>query len=293
MKLIDEGYDSILDVEYELRSGTMLELKNDFKDYTSGLSLENFDRSSQDKLDEREYKIIKDSAIISNYFYAYRDHTKLFLVDGFSRLFVKQNLIDDNAIVYLKVIKGPITNNKLMRIMTLLNLWKLSSNTNRETNIKLFFDRGFRLLLFKLYGLTFQKFKCIDSKHHWGDKNDLDIIQWYFIKEFDTTYYHYEFNQTLQLLTNAKFIDDLTEILKVNSYDLVPFNNFEDFFNGFMTFLARNRLRGNMSEIKFETYLQLLKQDTKYFNALQKMCGNDMTRRNIFKWFKQFEVDNK
>jgi hypothetical protein len=55
-------------------------------------------------------------------------------------------------------------------------------------------------------------------------------------------------------------------------------------------YLASKRVHGDDGEYKFQTYIDKLKSDKKFFTKLQGMAGNDSTRKNIYNFFRKDEI---
>ncbi len=231
-------------------------------------------------------RIIKETGIITNYFFAYKEGEKLYLLDGFNRLLTDYGNVDD-SIVYLKVITNPLKDPELMSIMLYLNLWKLYGHGYYRFDTNNFFDRGFRLLLKKKYDIEI--YSNIEWKDRLREHDDFYILNKYFVRESKSTdMFKYSYLQIKKLFAKENIVNDLREIIKGNDYLKSPFNNYSRFLNGFTMFLSRRRLSEDNSKHEFKTYLDLLYKD-KFFKKLQNMSWTDSTRQNVFAFFKNIE----
>lgn len=292
MKLIDTGYDELLNSNYELYSVKFNDLKTLVKSWYGDINFREFDeRQFIESRDERDILECKKSGIVSNLFFAYKNNDKYYLLDGFNRLLT--NYVDFNVeqIVYIKILIDDLKDHELIKVMYHLNTWKLSGSPFSD-----FFDRGMKLLLYKKFNIEFYDYDKQSVREKTGinygmwnlrerDKCDIEALKYYF--RYDSNFgegvlFVGDFGITL---TNTKFIDDLREIIKSNDYLNPPFKNYGLFFYGFIKHISKLRRRGNTDEHKFETYLELLKTNKTFFKKLQGMCGNDSTRINVANFF--------
>lgn len=290
MKKIDSAYDELLKSNYELYSVKYSELQKEVRSWYSDVDLKTFDnRTKYDtNREDSAYSIMKVSGITSNHFYAYRDQDgTMHLMDGFNRLLTDYGKLPTDPIVYIKIITDDLSDNKLMNIMFRLNMWKIAKNGSVDNQFysNNFLDRGFRLFMKTKFNIVFK-----DHFRH----DDMGVIDKYFKNEYEgACYFNYRLPTLFKLFTNEKIVDDFKNILKHNDYqyDEMEFKHFDTFFEGFIRFLSRRRLNDDMSDYKFETYLDLLKADEKFFKKLQGMSWTDSTRQNVYKFFKNIEKD--
>lgn len=301
MKEIDSGYDDVLNVNYILYSIKYNDLKELVKSWYPDTIFRAFDE--QYTRDEQSLIEGKKSGLVCNLFFAYKDGDTMYLLDGFNRLLTNYAQLDVNPVVYLKVITDELPNDKLMGVMFRLNNWKLFSNERgfRYHIVDIFLDRGMRLLLYKKFNIDFYfEEKKVDTEkigyeRDWYnrpyDRDDLCVISYYFKNE--TEYcgdFYFGYTGIRVLVSNVCFIDDLKDIMNANRYKNEPFKNYKHFLENYCMYLAYHRTYlKNTSEMKFETYLQLLKDDSKFFKKLQGMCGNDSTRKKLYNWFRNLD----
>jgi hypothetical protein len=237
---------------------------------------------------------MKRTGIISNYFFAYRENGKYYLMDGFNRLFTDYGNIDINCTVYLKVLIDKLEDNQLMSAMFNLNMWKLKTNL-WGFEINDFFDRGFRLFIFSKFGIFFyhynDDFDVLTGKRYYVReryKDDIDVLDYYFRNEWEMSdSSKHTFETLAKLFSQKNIVVDIREIVESNNYKEKPFNNYDMFLNGFIMYLSLRRALGDGGEYKFQTYLNKLYEDKKFFKKLQDMCGNDSTRKNIYNFYRE------
>ena len=293
MKKIDEGFDTILKSNYELYSVNLFELRDLAKSWYGGVDFNQFDNRQfkEDEQYQNQYNQMKKSGIISNYFFAYREDEHYYLMDGFNRLFTDYGQIKVDCPVYLKVLTDKLPDNHLMWIMFNLNMWKLSSHMG-EFRIHDFLDRGFRLFLYSKFGIKFYNHRGYDD-YQLGIKrerneDDINVLDKYFVRERDYAgYFKLDIDELAVLFSRKNIVNDIKEIINSNNYLEKPFNNYEDFLHGFIMFMTEMRIKGDDGEYKFQTYLDKLYEDKKFFKKLQGMCGNDSTRKNIYYFFRE------
>ena len=293
MKLVDSEYDDLLKSNYELYSVRFSELKDTVKSWYKGQDLKDFDDRTKHEWtyrDDSEYFIAKVSGIASNHFYAYKEGDKYYLMDGFNRLLTDyaEDLPVD-PIVYIKILTSELSDARLMNVMFRLNMWKIARSGDRDSEFKVhnFLDRGFRLFLKSKFGIKFQK----RFRH-----DDMSVMAQYFKDESESCcYFSYRLPELFKLFFNERIIDDFKQILKFNEYedDNPPFNHYDTFFEGYIRFLSKKRVNDDESDYDFEDYLKLLKEDEKFFKKLQKMSWTDSTRKNVYKFFKDSEINKK
>ena len=290
MKQIDIGYDNLLGSKYELYRLNFSELKTLATSWYGKTDFKKFDRRKVNYEDQdKEVKIMKRAGIITNYFYAYLEDSKYYLLDGFNRLFTEYGRISEDTPVYLKVLTSRLHDYELMRVMLYLNLWKLRSGSGRGFRTDDFFDRGMRLFLYKKFGIEIYCYGEEYSERK-RDNTDFEVLEKYFTREsYDGGMHEYDFKELIVLIANERVIGDLKEICDSNNYLKKPFNNYDDYLNGFIMMLARRRLLGDMAEYKFKIFLEMLYVNKKYFEKLQKMSWTDATRKSIFKFYSEIE----
>lgn len=293
MKLIDKQFDNILKVDYELYSLNFSELKELAKSWYGEIDFRQFNedgKREKEYVDEEELNVVKKTGVFCNYFFAYKEEGKYYLLDGFNRLFTNYGEIKEDTTIYLKVIIGKLEDYELMKVMVNLNLWKLS-NSGNQFHTNNFIDRGFRLFLFKRFGIKIYTYEDYDKRKR--DKTDFDILDYYFRDEVSYAgYFKYSMKEIISLFSNKKIIFDLKEIIKSNDYLEKPFNHYDTFLQGYIMFLSRRRLIRDETDYKFKSFIEVLKKDKKFFNKLQNMSWTDSTRQNIYKFFKNIEQLN-
>lgn len=293
MKLVDSGYDKLLWSNYELHSSTLKELKEFAMSWYDGIDLSNFDeRKDYGSREEYNFIEMKRSGLTSNYFFAYRDQGgKYYLMDGFNRLFTEYgNLGDLDSPVYLKVITDNLEDWKLMHIMFRLNMWKLQGSGHWSFDVNDFFDRGFRLFLYKKFGIELYTYNNSNWEKRKRDRKDFEILNMYFRSEWiESDAFPHRLSELSILMSREKIVEDIKGILKINNYRSEPFNNYRTFVDVFVVFLSARRVEGDMGDYKFENYLKALKNDEKFFKKFQKMAGTDSTRKNAYTWIRDLQ----
>lgn len=287
MVKIDSGYDETLGSNYELCKTNLYDLKVLVTTWYKGTDFKEFDKRLEwHSLDykDKELAEMKKAGLTSNYFFVYKEGDEYYLMDGFNRLLTSYAEINFNPPVYVKVLTSKLTDHDLMKIMFHLNMWKLQGDGHYNFKPDDFFDRGFRLMLFKKFGIKLYSYK--DWSTRTQNRKDFDILFKYFRNEREfSDAFAFKLSELRLLMGSERIVDDIKELIKSNIYLEPPFKNYEMFFDGFAMFLSRKRVNGDMSEYKFETYLEKLKADTKFFKKLQGMSGTDSTRKNIFEFF--------
>lgn len=289
MKLVDSNYDPILKSNYDLFSIQLSELKKLAKSWYPDVNLKDFDDRHLRSSDEQDLVQMKLTGLASNYFFAYCEDGRYYLMDGFNRLFTEYGQTDIDPPVYLKVLTSSLKDHWLMYIMYMFNMWKLkTSSFHHRFDIVGFMDRGFRLFLYSKFNILFDQNDDYQSRTRKNtDLNELDL---YFKKEsYDYGIHKYDYSQLAVLFHNERIIEDIREIVKYNDYKEQPFKHYETFFRGFMMYLSERRLKGDMREHKFQTYIDLLQKDTKFYKKLQGMSWTDSTRKNVCKFYRLIE----
>jgi len=299
MKIIDNGYDDLLNTNYILYSVKYQDLKEIVRSWYGDINFREFDERDIRYNHDIPINTTKQSGLICNLFFAYLEGDKYYLLDGFNRLLTNYSSIDSNPTVYLKVLIDELKGHELMRVMTFLNMWKLSgiNDNHYGRQISNFFDRGMKLLLYMKFGIEFYiNEKQVDMEKEgyirpqndkrWSNYNDINIINCYFKHENESTaMFYFSYHNILKILSNVNIIDDLKDIIESNDYDYEPFPHYKTFLEGYCMFLASRRVMSDETPYKFEIYLNLLKDDKKFFKKLQGMSGNDSTRKNIYNFF--------
>lgn len=285
MNSIDSGYDEILGSNYELCKTSLQELKTLVKSWYPETDFSKFDNRFVREDYESEFIELKKAGLITNYFFAYKENDQYYLLDGFNRLLTSYGNIDFNPTVFVKVLTTKLPDYHLMRIMFHLNMWKLQGDGHHNLRPSDFFDRGFRLLLNKKFGIDLYSYTDYNTKTR--DKDDFYVLHYFFRNERDfCEAFAFDLPELRKLLENPNIIEDIKELLKANDYLEKPFKNYDMFVNGYAMFLSWRRVVGDTSEHKFETYLNTLKSDAKFFKKLQGMSGNESTRKNIYEFFR-------
>jgi hypothetical protein len=305
MKLIDTGYDELLNSNYELYSVKYQDLKEIARSWYGDINFREFDERDIKYNRDLPVNVTKQSGLICNLFFAYIEGDKYYLLDGFNRLLTNYCPMESNPTVYLKVLTDELKSHEIMRVMAFLNMWKLSGIDNYQygRQVSNFFDRGMKLLLYIKFGIEFYvNEKQVDmekegytrkqSDKRWHNYNDMNIIDYYFKNENECSgSFYFSYDSILKILSNIHIIDDLKDIIKSYNYEHQPFPHYKTFLEGYCMFLANRRARLDETPYKFETYVNLLKEDNKFFKKLQGMSGNDSTRKNIFTWFRNLKVN--
>lgn len=303
MKVIDTGYDEILNSNFELCSTTYGELKKLARSWYGDIDFERFDDRSKDYMDNSrhsQYAQMKISGLASNYFFVSRESNgEYYLLDGFNRLFTDYGPIEyDNHPVYIKVLTDNLEDWHYMQVLFRLNMWKVRERYG-NFHVQDYFDRGVRLFMYKKFGIEFYSHKIHDSEGEprKRDKEDLWRLDKYFRKEWlESASYIWGFKALSLLLSNKKIIHDIREILKINDFKEKPFNNFDTFFEVYIVFLSARRIYderdGVVNDYPFEKYLNGLKEDKKFFKKFTGMSWTDSTRKNAYKWIREFHENN-
>jgi hypothetical protein len=237
---------------------------------------------------------MKQSGLITNFFYAYKEDDKWFLLDGFNRLFTDYGVLEIDTPIYVKVVTDKLEDHQLMSLMFNLNMWKLNSSDYSYGGFKIydFIDRGFSLFLKAKFDITFY-----NNKYNYHDRtrdnNDIFIIDEYFIHESESSSdFKYSYEYVAALFKNENIIADFKELLKSNDYLKQPFKNYRLFLEGYARFLSISRLKGYKdNNMSFEFCLNKLYEDKKFFTKLQGMSGNDSTRKNIYAFYRKLNLN--
>lgn len=293
MKKIDSGYDDILNVNYELYAVKYSELVSKAKSWYKGYDLSMFDERTEyaNKHDNGECQVMKMSGIVSNHFYALKEGDECFLLDGFNRLFTDYGKLTKDPLVYIKIITDRVDDNKLMAIMFMLNMWKLSGSDKFE--ITNYLDRGFRLLIKKKFNISLfyhkgDGYDTYQNREQYAD--DIRVLDHYFRDEHSyADYFKLGYTGVIKLMSNLNIVNDFRQIIRINKYKTEPFKNYHMFVEGYVRFLSRRRLEDDNNDHQFETYIELLEGDKTFYKKLQGMSGTDSTRQNIYKFFRDIE----
>jgi len=289
MDLIHTGYDTILKSNYELYSIQLSDLKVLARSWYGDLDLKEFDDRHIRSTNDNALVQMKLTGIVSNYFFAYREDDRYYLMDGFNRLFTDYGQTDIDTPVYLKVLTDSLKDHWLMYIMFMFNMWKLKTNAyHHRFNIVDFMDRGFRLFLYSKFNIKFDQYNDYHTRKR--KNQDLHELDRYFRKEnHDYGLHEYEYNELGIIFSNVRIVDDIREIVEINNYLEEPFKHYEAFFRGFMYYVSERRVNGDVREYKFQTYVDLLLKDKKFHKKLQGMSWTDSTRKNICKFYRLLE----
>ena len=298
MKKIDTAYDEVLKSNYDLYKVKLSDLKEIAKSWYEGFDLKEFDKRCDHQVgienDAEKHSFIQAAGVTSNYFFAYKEDDKHYLMDGYNRLFTEYGEKNLDAIVYIKILTTPLKDHELMKAMVYLNAWKLYNSGHSYGGFKIdnFLDRGFRLFMKSKFDITFDSNG--EYRTRTREESDFYAIDYYFHGEYEICAdFKYPVYAVVQLLGHERIVDDIKELLKSNDYMKQPFPHYQTFFYGFMMFLSRERLRGNMTKQTLEMYIERLKEDKKFFKKLQGMSWTDPTRKNIFKFFEKVEEELK
>lgn len=282
MKKIDTGFDNILNSKYELFAIQLSELKSLAKSWYNNINFKEFDdryiRNKDDELLE-----MKRSGLISNYFFAYQENDKYFILDGFNRLFTDYGDLNVDNIIYLKILIDKLSDEHLMSIMFSLNMWKIQKHTMYNFRVNNFLDRGMRLFLYSKFNILLDNNDYDNKKRYCKDTN---VLQKYFLHETEEYLCDLPLNELKILFSNVNIINDIKNIIESNNYIVKPFAHYDTFLEGFVMFLSWRRILNDNSEYKFNTYLELLYKDTKFFKKLVGMSSNDSTRKNIYRFYR-------
>lgn len=297
MKLLESSYDMILKADYDLWSGKLSELKQLALSWYEGVEIKDFDGRlrypTHIDSDQNDIREMKSSGIVCNFFFAYKESGRFYLMDGFNRLFTDYVDIGADQTVYLKVITTELADHKLMLAMYRLNMWKLSNSSYSYGGFQVmdFFDRGFKLLLYSKFGITLYVRGDYDKRTRSDD--DIYVLDYYFRNENETTGdFKTSYEGVKILMGHENVINDLKAIIDGNNYLKNPFGNYHLFLKGFAMYLAFLRFCGNNTPYRFDYFLEKLYADKAFFKKLQGMSGNDSTRKNIFHFYRGLKLDN-
>lgn len=291
---IDTSTDNIINVEYDLYKTTLSDLKLTAKDWYKDIDFKKFDNRFVRESDTPNFIEMKKSGLICNLFFAYIEDGKYYLLDGFNRLFTEYGAIEADTTVYLKIITTNLSDSQLMEAMYRLNMWKLSEANHSYGGFRItnFFDRGFSLLLHSKFNIQFYDYKNSEYDKRTRENDDLRIIDRYFINEsemsadFKTTY------QGVQiLLSQENIINDIKSLIKGNDYRPAPFKNYSLFLEGYAMYLAYLRYKRNNQQYDFDFFLTKLYENKTFFKKLQGMSGNDSTRKNIYHFYRNLNLE--
>lgn len=287
---IHTAYDEVLDVNYDLYAIKFSELKSLTREWYKDFDLKAHDiRNDYSHRDDDAIVEMKLTGIVVNYFYVYVEDGEHYLMDGYNRLFTEYANLDVDPIVYVRVISDKCKDSKLMSIMFRLNMWKLKRRMSKiET--KDFFDRGFRLFMNKKFGIVLDN--AADYHNRKRQNSDFTVLDLYFRNESEMSHeFCYKFNHLIKLFSNDKIVDDFKEFVKYNNYLEEPFKNYKFFLEGYVMFLSWRRVIGDITDYSFDNFLEILKGD-KFYKKLQGMSWTDSTRKNVYKFFRNY-IKNK
>lgn len=293
MKLLEQNFDNILKCDFELYSINFFELRNLAKSWYKEEDLTAFDNRLQyvndvDKVDVG-VKLCKQSGVLSNLFYAYKEGNRYYLLDGFNRLLSDWSCLEKDTVVYLKVITTELKDSQLMYLMFNLNLWKLYNKGYGGFYLTDFLDRGFRLLLKTKFNIELYNYKDYSTRVR--NKRDLDLLEKYFKNEQEySDSFSYSYVETALLFNNTLIIEDFKELISSNNYLEEPFEHYDMFLYGFAMFLSRQRLKQDLTVYRFSDFVEKLKTDSKFFKKLCGMSGNESTRKNIYAFYNKHYV---
>ncbi len=168
-----------------------------------------------------------------------------------------------------------------------LNLWKLAQGSSINGGFRIFdfLDRGFRLFLYSKFNIEFYRYDDYDTRKR--NQHDIEVLDHYFVNEHDFAgYFKYKYDELFILMNNPEVLNDFREILKANDYLEEPFGNYRWFLYGYAMYISELRVKGDKMPYKFETFLEKLYADKKFFKKLVNMSGNDSTRKNIYHFFR-------
>lgn len=285
MTLLETAFDGLLNCKYSLYSAKYSELKTTVNSWYIDYDLKEFDqRYVQDRY-LVDFKVIKKSGLLTNLFYAYKENDKFYLLDGFNRLLADYGELDKDTTVYIKIIEDKLEDHQLTSILFNLNLWKLYNQNYGGFVLTDFIDRGFRLFLKSKFDISLYYSKQYTERTRNND--DIRVLDHYFRHECeDWDSFKYDYKYVAQLFLNKNIIADFKDLIEGNNYLKPLFNNHEMFLEGYAKFLSMRRLKNDDTEYKFKHFLDLLYKDEKFFKKLQGMSGNEATRKNIYKFFR-------
>jgi hypothetical protein len=290
---IDSSSDNILNVNYDFFKCNLSDLKILAKSWYEGIDIKSFDKRWVLEKDEPNLSEMKKSGLICNLFFAYIEDDKYYLLDGFNRLFTDYGAIQEDTIVYLKVITTKLSDHQLMETMYRLNMWKLYESNRSFGGFKIdtFFDRGFRLLLHCKFGIDFYSYTNVEYDKRTRANNDLDLVDQYFVSESD---YSASFKTSYEgvniLMSQPNILNDIKSIVKGNDCLKQPFNNYFMFLEGYARYLAYLRYMDNSETYDFDYFLDKLYANKSFFKKLVGMSGNDSTRKNIYNFYRNLNL---
>ena len=292
MKHIETTYDPLIKANYDLYSTTLFELKDLVKSWYGEINLTHFDeRNSNNNNNEKHIFEMKKAGVLSNFFFAYKEDNKYYLMDGYNRLLSNYSDLQIDSPVYIKIITDKLEDHHLMHIMFYLNMWKLNNTRLSGFETQDFLDRGFRLFIYSKFNIELYSYST------WGDRTrntrDMEILDKYFVSETKYAgYFKWKYNGITKLFSNKQVVNDFRDIIKSNDYLKEPFKNFNMFLEGYVMFLSYLRVKENEDEYHFHTFLDLLYADKKFYKKLCGMSGTDSTRINIYNFFRNLDLNN-
>lgn len=289
MIALETTHDELLKCNYTLYSVKFLELQTLVKSWYTEYDLSEFDNQYINERFEVDSKVERKAALISNFFYAYKEGDKFYLLDGFRRLLTNYGNLDIDTTAYIKIIEDTLDDNQITSLMFNLNLWKLYHKNYGGFSLKDFLDRGFRLLLKSKFDISLYSDKNTRNRSN----DDISVLEYYFINEHDfSNAFKYDYKYVATLFLNKNIIGDFKDILNANNYLVAPFPHYNMFLNGYATFLSNKRLNHDNTDYKFEYFLNALYKDAKFFKKLKGMSGTDSTRKNIFDFYRNLNITN-
>lgn len=297
MTLLESNFDTVIKADYELYSVKLSDLKQLALSWYEGTDLKYFDRRHLNGRDvQTETLQMKLSGVTCNFFFAYKENGRFFLLDGFNRLFTDYGDIMSNPTVYIKVITSELKDHELMLAMYRLNMWKLygSMYAYGGFQVRDYFDRGFRLLLHSKFGIDLyeQPSSMPEYANRIRSNSDINIIEYYFVNENESTdSFKTSYTGVMVLMGNENIVNDLKAIIDGNDYLENPFTNYSTFLRGFAMYLAYLRYKGNTEHYRFDFFLEKLYANKPFFKKLQGMSNTDSTRKNIFRFYRELNLD--
>lgn len=282
-------YDEFYDVDHETeeeREERLNPKKKTLEQLTEPSSSSyNFDRSRylREKNEHMKFEdinnVIFDVAVennfISLYFDNFNDKTfsgDFYLLDGFRRMFfdlqMGRNLDKD---VYVKIYTKDATDIDMMHLMFSFNLWKVPQG------VDVWFDRGWRLFIFKRLGikLTGDKFG-----QHFGYLNVYFGNYKYNVK--------YDYLKLLKLVTGEQFYNDIRIIDALVDESLMRFSQGNVFNELFLYKLSQKRLDGNENDLNLDDWLHYLKVEYKEVDRINKMSVAGFFEKRIQNMVNEF-----
>lgn len=172
-----------------------------------------------------------------------------YLLDGYRRILF--NLEDENLDreVYVKIYDGTTSDVDLMRVMFGFNFWKI------PMGVKVWFDRGWRLFLFKRLGIELGKFhfnylNVYLDKYNYGEK---------------------DYIEQEKLVTGNQFYNDMKIIDYLVNSEKMNFSQGYYFNEVFIYKLSKIRLNGNNNKLNIEDWIHFFDLSYGKVNVIKKM----------------------